>query len=150
MIEAPRYVVDASVAVKWLLQDEDHAQSSLAVLQQFREDRIALLAPDHIRYEVLSAVRNAVVQQRVSSEAGRQAIRLFLALRLPRVQSESVLLLGFEQSLRYGCGYYDGLYVGLAESSRCPLLHADDKLRRTLRGRCPFELWIEDYRPAAV
>lgn len=146
MAEAPRYVVDASVAVKWHLEDEPQTDEALAFLDDYREARISVLAPDHIRYEVPSAIKSAVAMGRINASEGRQAIELFLVLRLPAVRSESLLLLGYEQATRYGCSFYDGLYLALAAASRCPLVHADLKLKKRLQGRFPFEMWIEDYQ----
>ena len=61
MAEIPRYVVDASVATTWHLKDplERHVALAEQVLRDFQEARIELLAPDHIRYEVGSAILNA-------------------------------------------------------------------------------------------
>ncbi len=44
MAEVPRYVLDASVAVKWHLDDEDHAEQALAVLADYESGRISLAA----------------------------------------------------------------------------------------------------------
>jgi predicted nucleic acid-binding protein len=49
-----------------------------------------------------------------------------------------------------GCSYRDAGYLALADLLGCPFVHADDKLRDKLAGRFPHEVWIEDYRPAAV
>ena len=55
--DRPRYVVDASVVVKWHLRDERDGDAADYVLDQFREGRTRLVAPVHIRDEVSSAIR---------------------------------------------------------------------------------------------
>ena len=69
----PLYVIDASVAAKWLLPDEPDADLAVAILTEFREGRTALVAPNQIRYEVPSAIRNAFRTKRLTQQAGRQS-----------------------------------------------------------------------------
>jgi predicted nucleic acid-binding protein len=61
----PRYIVDASVAIKWLFDDEDFTSEARSVLLAFQEGRIDLLAPDHLYHEVLNALRTGVRMRRV-------------------------------------------------------------------------------------
>ena len=146
MIEMSRYVVDASVAVKWHLHDEDFAPYAHAVLQDFREDRLDLIAPDQMRYEVPSAIRNAVNRKRLGSEQARMAIDQFLAWEISTVSTNDLIRAGYRQSLRFGCSLCDGLYLALAEAARIPLLYADPHLRNSLAQRFPLAQWIKDYR----
>lgn len=145
----PRYVVDASIAVKWYLEDEDFTFEALRVLDAFAGDRIALVAPDHIRYEIASALRNGVRRARLSDPVARTGLVNFLGLRLPTVGSNRLLYRGYDLALAYGCALYDGLYLVLAEYTDCLLLHADLRLRNTLDGRFPLEFWIDDYSPSS-
>ena len=75
----PRYVIDASVATKWLLRDEPNTDLADLLLEDSREGRIDLLAPTQLRFEVASAVRNAVRARRLTAADGRGAIADFLA-----------------------------------------------------------------------
>lgn len=59
-------VVDASIAIKWFLNDEDHVAESLAILAAIGSGAIVASAPDHIRYEVANALRRAVRSNRIS------------------------------------------------------------------------------------
>lgn len=146
MAEAPRFVVDASVAVKWHLDDESHSDYALALLRDFRAGKVALYAPDQIRYEVPSAILKAIRQRRLSSEQGQSAITLFLSLDLRTVRSGSLILLAYQQALRFGCSLYDGLYLALAETSQCLLVYADNRLRNAIGNAFRWGLWIEDYK----
>lgn len=47
--------MDASVATKWHLGDEDHTEAALHIFSDYLHSRVSLLAPDHLRYEVSSA-----------------------------------------------------------------------------------------------
>src|SRR5687768_7735403 len=123
------YVVDASVAVKWHLRDELDVQAADRVLDDFLDGRTWLFAPDHIRYEVPSAIRNAIRTGRVTVEQGRIVIADFHAWQIPTVGDDALIQAGYEQALLFGCSLYDGLYAALAETISCPLIYADNHLR---------------------
>jgi hypothetical protein len=53
---AEALVVDASVAAKWHLQDEQDAERALVLFDRFVAGRVALWAPTHIRYEVPAVI----------------------------------------------------------------------------------------------
>lgn len=146
MIEAARYVVDASTAVKWHLEDEEYTHQALAILRDSQEGMISLIAPDNIRYEVPGAIRRAVVRGRLSIPDGRLAVANFLSLELHTIRSNSLTLLGYDYAFRFGCSLYDGLYLALADMARCPLILADRRLKNNLGNRFRFVLWIADYR----
>lgn len=138
-------VLDASVAIKWYLDDEDHVAEAEAVLDLYRQGRVRLIAPDHIRFEVANAIRTAVRIGRVTAEQGSQAIRDFLEWRIPTVGSDTLLLYGYDYALRFDCALYDGLYLALADMTGIALVHADRRLQNSLAGRFPSAIWIADY-----
>ncbi|MEA2594818.1 MAG: hypothetical protein QOF01_1287 [Thermomicrobiales bacterium] len=139
----PCFVVDSSVATKWHLRDEEFSDLAVALLVAYREGRINLIAPDHIRYEVPSAIRKTVRTGRLTAEQARSAIADFLAWKVPTVGSDEVIVAGYEQTVRFGCSLYDGLYVALADALRCPLVHADVSLRNALGPMFSHAIWIE-------
>lgn len=145
MPEAPRYVLDASVAVKWHLRDEQHVVPALRALSDYREGRVDLLAPDHIRYEVASAIRVAVLRGRATPEEGRSSLADFYGWQIPTIRSDSLIFFAYEQALTLSCSLYDALYIALAKSTHAPLVYADERMRRNIGHRFPLALWIEDY-----
>jgi predicted nucleic acid-binding protein len=144
----PLYVVDASVAVKWCLQDEEDIDAADALLDDFLDGRIHLLAPDHIRYEVPSAVRNALRTDRLTETEGQEAIAEFLNWPLPTVGNSALIQSAYEQALRFGCALYDGLYLALAGATGGTFVHADNRLRNSLGDRFPRAMWLTDYEAA--
>jgi len=133
------------VASKWQLRDEADLDPADLVFHDFRAGLIELVAPSHIRYEVSSAIRSAVRRKRLPRDEGRSAIEDFLLLGIPTVESENVIVEGYDRALRFGCSLYDGVYVALAESIGCPLIHADHRLRLALGDSYPLAIWIADY-----
>lgn len=140
-----RYVVDASIAIKWLFEDEDFTVEVRNVLLDYQSGRIDLLAPDHLYHEVLNALRTGVRMDRLHADDAEDAMQDFLNLGVPTVAGPSLFVSGFRTALAYDCAFYDGLYLALADRADCPLIHADRRLRNTLHGTFPYERWIEDY-----
>lgn len=144
------FVVDASVAVKWHLNDEEYVDEALALLGEYREGRIDLLAPDHIRYEVPNAIRVATRAKRLTFPLGKAAIALFLSWGVTTASDNDLILAAYELSERFACSLYDGLYVALAEAAGCPMVYADKALRNRIENEFPLALWIGDYSPSKV
>ncbi len=82
-----RYVIDASVAIKWHLRDEQFVDESDALLADMLDGSAVLIAPDHIRYEVASAIHTAVRMDRLLEADGRLALTQFLEWQPAMAQS---------------------------------------------------------------
>jgi predicted nucleic acid-binding protein len=138
----PTYVIDASVAIKWFLEDEDYVEQAQAVFTAYNTDAIRLIAPEHLILEVANAIFSAVRSNRVTAQAGDQAMSYMLALDIPRVGGRELVLAGYRMALRFQCTFYDALYLALADAVRCPLLHADRRLQVSVAGRFPLAYWV--------
>lgn len=141
-----RYVIDASVAIKWHLRDEQFVDESDALLADMLDGRVVLIAPDHIRYEVANAIHTAVRMDRLSEADGRLALEQFLEWQLPTATGDGLIIAAYDIARRFGCALYDGLYLALADHIGAPLVHADRRLHNTLNLQFAHERWIEDYR----
>lgn len=142
-------VVDASVAVKWHLIDEDYAEQADLLLRHFTEKTVTLVAPDHIRYEVPSAITAATLGKspRISREDGGEAIQEFFDLGLRTVTSNDHIISAYLLGHEYGCSFYDALYLATARSLNLPFITADRKLYRKI-AHLPDIIWLGDYGTA--
>jgi predicted nucleic acid-binding protein len=140
---AETVVVDASVAVKWLLQDEDYAPEAERLLTRFSQGDVILAAPDHIRYEVPAAITVATIgsQPRLTRQQGQSAIEEFLALGLTTVGTDRLILAAYPLVHQYAIALYDALYLALSRQLGCSLVTADRKLYQRI-GRLPEVHWI--------
>ncbi len=146
MVDPARAVVDASVAVKWHLKDEEYSQESALLLTRFAQGQLELIAPFHIAYEVASAVSVATLgqQPRLSQAEGRDAIEEFLALGISLIHDDRLILEAYPIVHRHRCAFYDALYLALAQRLSIPLVIADRRLHQRV-GHLPDVVWIGDY-----
>jgi predicted nucleic acid-binding protein len=143
---ADSLVVDASVAAKWQLGDEDYAREALLVLERFADGSLTLFAPRQIRYEVASAIAVATGSRepRLSIELGRQALAKFLTLGLTLIDDDELTLEAYDLVHQHGIALYDAHYLALSRRLQMPLVTADRRLQQRV-GQLPNVVWIGDY-----
>ena len=144
---ADELVLDASIGIKWHLADEEHSDLAQNLLRQYRTGDVGLVAPAHIHYEVFNAllVASLLRRPRLTPEDAIAATDEFLRLAIPTVTDDALLRAARALVYRWGCAFYDGLYLALAERLNRRLITADRKLY-TLVSTHPLVLWITDYR----
>ena len=137
-----RFVVDASVAIKWYLPEphDDHA----ALL---RRDGAGLDAPDLLYAEVANTLWKRVRRGELTAAAA-EAIADSLA-RLPIEVHPSRLLsaAALQIACATGLTVYDCLYLATALLTEGALVTADRRLFEIARRKAPLRdrvLWIED------
>jgi predicted nucleic acid-binding protein len=132
-----RYVLDANVAMKWVLSEPDSARAS-ALRQDFRNRVHELLAPEIFPVEIAHTLTRAERRKLLKPPQGKALLADVLST-CPRLQPSMPLLdRAFDISSAHRQGVYDCLYVALAEQEGCELLTSDDKLIKNLRRRFPF------------
>lgn len=139
-------VVDASVAIKWHLTDEDHSDQALALLSRFAHGQARLTAPAPIRYEVPSAITAATLGQsaRLTRDQAQEVIAEFLALAVPTDGGDEIIEEAFPLAEQYGIAFYDALYLALSLRLFVPFITADWRLYRRVH-RLSNVVWIGDY-----
>lgn len=132
-----RYVLDASVALKWVLAEPDSPKAK-QLRDDFQKAVHALLAPDVFEVEIPHALTRAERQGRIAlGQAG--ILWADVMSTPPHLERSGPLVpraLAISSALRVGV--YDCLYVALAEREKCDLVTADDKLVKNLKGTFPF------------
>jgi predicted nucleic acid-binding protein len=132
-----RYVLDASVALKWVLPEPDSAKAG-----QLRGDFQAavheLLAPDVFPAEVGHALTRAERRGIIAvGDADRHLLNILSTV--PHLHPYIPLLrraVAISSAARIGI--YDCLYVALAEREGCQLVTADARLVNSLGTQFPF------------
>jgi predicted nucleic acid-binding protein len=133
-----KYVLDSSVALKWVLVELDSAKA-VRLRADFRNAVHELLAPDVFPAEVGHALARA--ERRGIIRPAQGAVFLTDILSTPPQFFPSfpgLIARAFAIATQARAGVYDCLYVALAEREKCDFVTADDKLVRNLQTRFPF------------
>ena len=122
-----RYVVDASIAVKWYVPDI-HADAALRLLDPAHE----LHAPDLILPEFGNIISKKIRRGEITADKGREIIRAFLAVPLLKHPATPLLEPAFETTNGTGQTVYDCTYLALAVALGCQMVTADEKFYQVL------------------
>lgn len=132
-----RFVIDASIAVKWVVE-EDGTPQALALLK-----RAKLIAPDLLVAECANILCKKAQRQELSKEEALLAARLLQGADIELLPTRPLLEAAARIAIDLEHPAYDCLYLALATGSDYRLITADDRLlrkldrggRRALRGR---------------
>jgi len=121
-----RYVVDASVAVKWFVPEE-HADSARRLKRIYEEGKADILSPPLILFEVANALRyhpivTLTVDELVTATETLRDMAIIVEM------SRQMWTKTFEISRTEGITTYDAAYLGLAVLSDAMFVTADSKL----------------------
>ncbi len=118
------YVVDASVAVEFLLRTPIGQEMA----RRFASESALLVAPELIDVEVLSTLRREVLSRRLVAERAERAIAAMLMWPIERISIRLLVPLAWEHYQNVSA--YDALYVAAARLRNLPLLTVDGPLSR--------------------
>jgi predicted nucleic acid-binding protein len=130
-----RYVLDASIAVKWVMNEFDSAAAH-RLRDNARNQIHELIAPDSFPLEAAHALTKAERRGIVTD-----ATRLWVEIMMdsPRlVPSLPLMLRALGIATQARIGVYDCLYVALAKREGCELATADTRLLNSLQPSYPF------------
>jgi predicted nucleic acid-binding protein len=130
-----KYVLDASVGIKWVMNEIDSAVAR-HLRDDFRNQIPELIAPDSFPLEATHAL----------TKAGRRGIvtdatKLWVELRVDSPQlypSVPQMLRALAIANQARIGVYDRLYFALAEREGGELVTADARLINSLQQAYPF------------
>ena len=132
-----RYVLDSSVAFKWLVPEAD-TPKAVQLRDDFLNGIHELIAPDVFAVETIHALTRAERQKRVTPTQGAMLLKAFLK-NLPQLfPCVPLLPRSYDLSSAFRIGVYDCVYASLAEREGCVLITADDRLVRNLSPSLPF------------
>ena len=139
-----RYVVDASVVLKWQLSDEEDVAQAVALRDAFLVDgAVELHAPMLLAYELTSAIRTAERRSRVPVDMATDALDNLLAsgIELHDPEPRATLLL----ARRLGISGYDAAYVALAAELGIDCWSADERLVRAASEQVSYVRSISEF-----
>src|SRR3972149_2115920 len=117
-------VIDASVIVKWFLDEED-SEKARVIRSNLEKEEISIIVPPLLFLEILNSLKyNKVKEQNIIS-----ANKILFGLDFDiKDLNEEIMLKTIENSVKYNITIYDALYVTLAQIHGTFLITADKKL----------------------
>ena len=117
-----RYVIDASVAVEYLLK------TPIGLAMADLIERAVLIAPELLDAEVLSALRGAVLGGRLEEGRALAALDDLIDWPLERIPNRTLARLAWRHL--HNVSAYDAFYIAAARAHDAALLTADGRLSR--------------------
>jgi len=125
-----RFVPDASVAVKWFI-DEEYSDKARMLKDEFVGGTIDLLCPSLFLYEAVNAIRFHPIVKLSMKELSSAAIAI-KQLGIMIEPSEGIWFKAVELSLIEGISIYDAIYLSSARTWEATMVTSDRKLLRNL------------------
>jgi len=120
-------VADASVVLKWQLDDEDCIPQATALRDDFyARGAVNVIAPHLLVYEVVNGIATAARQRRVAPDKAIEALSNLMALGVELKEVEPLRVL--EAALRYNLAAYDEYLSGRLQDYEYP----EEKVKEAL------------------
>ena len=139
-----RFVVDASVAIKWVVAEPGSGDASLLRRAQ------ALIAPDLIVAELANILWKKVTRGELPVDQALLAADLLERSGLDLRGMGRLLASATRLAIALGHPAYDCVYLALAMEEGCPFVTADEKLIRRLASATTVTVSALSIREAAL
>ena len=138
-------VVDASLAVKWLVEEDD-SDKAHAILQSWDSQGIRLAAPYLMPVEVANVLHRRVTRNEISVEVAVDLIESLLSSRLELNETPDLHVRALQLASQLSQGaVYDAHYLALAETLGCDFWTADERFYRAAVSVAPSVRWIGEF-----
>lgn len=137
------FVVDASVAAKWVLpgSGEPLRDEAVRLLSDWITGNCRLTVPDIFWSESANILWKGIRRGRCSEETARASLVSLRELEIPTVPALALLDSAFGLAISHSRTVYDALYVALAVKAKAQLVTADEKLANALAAHLPVK-WL--------
>lgn len=128
------YVLDASVILKWFLQERD-SHLALDFKERYLAGKISIALPDLILYELANALRfNTNFKRKTVIDSLLAVIDLDIDITAP---TPNLLKKALDFAFDNKISVYDSIYISLASELHYQFVTADAKLYRKIKS-LPF------------
>jgi predicted nucleic acid-binding protein len=128
----PRYVVDASIVVKWYSKSgEEDVEKADKLINEHIKGECLLVSSPLVLYELSNTLR---FNPNLNQEDVVKAIKGFLGLEIELLGFEEIFEEMLEIAFQKDITAYDAVYVALSRRHQIPLVTADYELFEKLKG----------------
>lgn len=124
-----RYVVDASLAIKWFLPDNYQKEATSYLIQSD-----LLFAPSYLKVEFDSILSKWCRSGRLNYEKAIGIRSVFNQIQISYFGFETLSHISFDVASKNSVTYYDALYLCTAKLKKCEMITFDRKLKVSVEG----------------
>jgi predicted nucleic acid-binding protein len=137
-------ILDASVAVKWFLLDEELIEEARVIRDGILDDRLRLTAPAVLWSEVAQSVIKAVRRGRLDRNFARPIAQAIAEVKplIGAVELDTVDTI--DTAFRTDLNAYDAQYLSLGASHGVSVLTADTRMLEQGRAHGYDVVWLGD------
>ena len=138
-------VVDASLAVKWVLK-EPYADEALALAREWAATETRPAAPCLLLVEATNVLHRRAALGHISPSQAKQLLAGLLSMGIEIRESPQIHLRALElaQELQKPA-VYDTHYLALADILGCDLWTADERFFSSVKARQPRVKWLGEF-----
>jgi predicted nucleic acid-binding protein len=137
-----KFVVDANVAVKWVLPQQYSENASLLL-----NNKCGLLVPDFFFSEIGNILWKEVRFGSLTLEEAKLNFNQIAIAPIEVYSSQELMPSALEIAVRLQQAVYDCLYLALAIDQKCKMITADKRFINSLKGDilAPYLCWVADF-----
>jgi predicted nucleic acid-binding protein len=142
----PEQVIDASVAVKWVVKGELFRNKARQLLRNARLNSIVLIAPPILLYEMESTLQRRLYSGKATLTVTDALLTAFYAVGVQIYTHPDMVKRAREIARQFNQErIYDSLYAALAERRGCEFWTADKVFYDAVKATLSFVKYLPDY-----
>jgi predicted nucleic acid-binding protein len=141
-----KQVIDASVAVKWLIDGESFCEIARKLLVDSKLKNIELIGPPILLYEVESILQMRLNRSIAPKYVVDEALATFYDIGVKIETDDDMVIDAREIARRFKQNrIYDSLYAALAQIRKCDFWTADESFYNAVKSDLSFVRHLPDY-----
>ncbi|MEK7558747.1 MAG: type II toxin-antitoxin system VapC family toxin [Patescibacteria group bacterium] len=143
LINMTSLVIDTSVAIKWLNQDnEDDIDKANLILENVREKQVELLCPELLKYEIGNAL---LFGKKIDHEDIGALMKIFYSLPISFItMSQDIANTTYSLAQTLKITYYDASFLSIAEQYNAILV--TENIKHQGKSKRIQVISLKDYR----
>jgi len=140
-------VIDASVAIKWVVKGESFRKKALQLLRDAKLRGTILIGPPLLEYEVESNLQRRVYHGRATLAAADASLNAFYAVGIQILAHPTLVRRAREIARQFNQErVYDSIYAALAEIQGGEFWTADKNFYDAVKSSLLFVKYLPDYQ----